>query len=175
MTYIDHLYRMAFHLVKKEEEAQDIVQETYVRALGAYKQFAPGTNMKAWLTKILYNFFFDHFQKKKRWVLAEDKAGEGDEGSDYWERVPTDNPGPESQILLKEQSAKISAALRKIPEEFRAPILLVDMGDFSYAEAAEILACPVGTVRSRLSRGRRLLYKELKEYIGVSEKGQAEK
>jgi len=175
MTYIDHLYRMAFHLVKKEEEAQDIVQETYVRALGAYKQFTPGTNMKAWLTKILYNFFFDHFKKKKRWVLPEDKAGEGDDESDYWERVPADNPGPESQILLKEQSAKISSALRKIPEEFRAPIMLVDMGDFSYAEAAEILSCPVGTVRSRLSRGRRLLYKELKGYIGVSEKGPAEK
>jgi RNA polymerase sigma-70 factor (ECF subfamily) len=72
--------------------------------------------------------------------------------------------------LLKELSTKISDALRKIPEEFRLPITLVDMGDFSYAEAAEILSCPVGTVRSRLSRGRRLLFNQLKEYVATEEK-----
>lgn len=65
---MDHLYRMAFHLAKERDEAQDIVQETCVRALAAYEQFTPGTNMKAWLTKILYNFFFDHFHQKKRWI-----------------------------------------------------------------------------------------------------------
>lgn len=100
----------------------------------------------------------------------EDKAGQKDEESDYWEKVPAENPGPESQILLKERNTKITDALRKIPEEFRAPILLVDMGDFSYAEAAEIISCPVGTVRSRLSRGRRLLYKQLKGYLGAEDK-----
>ena len=167
---MEHLYRVAFHLAKEKGEAQDIVQETYARALGAYEQFTPGTNMKAWLTKILYNFFFDHFHQKKRWVLVEDKARQKDEESDYWEKVPTENPGPESQILLKERNTKITDALRKIPEEFRAPILLVDMGDFSYAEAAEIISCPVGTVRSRLSRGRRLLYKQLKGYLGAEDK-----
>jgi len=175
MTYMDHLYRMAFHLAKERDEAQDIVQETCVRALAAYEQFTPGSNMKAWLTKILYNFFFDHFHQKKRWISVEDRTGKGDEGSDYWDRVPAQNPGPESHILLKERSAKITDALRKIPGEFRAPILLVDMGDFSYAEAAEILSCPVGTVRSRLSRGRRLLANHLKGYIGAPEKGAAEK
>ena len=175
MTYTDHLYRMAFHLAKERDEAQDIVQETCVRALAAYEQFTPGTNMKAWLTKILYNFFFDHFHQKKRWISVEDQTGEEDKGADYWDRVPAQNPGPESHILLKERSAKITEALRKIPGEFRAPILLVDMGDFSYAEAAEILSCPVGTVRSRLSRGRRLLANHLKGYIGAPEKGAAEK
>mgnify|MGYP001582172649 CR=1 FL=1 len=175
MTYMDHLYRMAFYLAKERHDAQDIVQETYARALGAYEQFTLGTNMKAWLTKILYNFFFDHFHHKKRWVSVEDKIGEGDEGLDYWERVPAENPGPESQILLKERSAKITDALKKIPEEFRAPIVLVDMGDLSYAEAAAILSCPVGTVRSRLSRGRRLLYQLLMGYIGAAEKEPKEK
>lgn len=167
---MEHLYRVAFHLVKEKGEAQDIVQETYARALSAYEQFTPGTNMRAWLTKILYNFFFDHFHQKKRWVLVEDKAGQKDEESDYWEKMPAENPGPESQILLKERNTKITDALWKIPEEFRAPILLVDMGDFSYAEAAEIISCPVGTVRSRLSRGRRLLYKQLKGYLGAKDK-----
>ena len=172
---MDHLYRMALHLVKQKEEAQDIVQETYVRALAAYEQFTPGTNMKAWLTKILYNLSFDHFHHKKKRFLVEDGAGEGDKGPDYWERVPAENPGPESQILFKEQTAKVTDAVKKIPEEFRAPIVLVDMGDFSYAEAAEILSCPMGTIRSRLSRGRGLLYRHLKGYIGAPEKGPAEK
>ena len=95
--------------------------------------------------------------------------------SDYWERVVGENPGPENHILDKELNVTITEALRKIPEEFRAPLLLVDMGDFSYAETAEILSCPVGTIRSRLSRGRRLLHKHLKGYIGIKEKGQEEK
>lgn len=172
MTHLDHLYRVAVHLVKEPTEAQDLVQEAYVRALGSYKQFAAGSNLKAWLTRILYNFFFDNYHQKRRWVAVESSSSDTDE-ADYWERVPTENPGPESQILRNELSTKITDALRKIPEEFRLPITLVDMGDFSYAEAAEILACPVGTIRSRLSRGRRLLYHQLKAYVGAQEKGRA--
>lgn len=160
------------HLAKGQEDARDLVQETYARALGSYHQFRPGTNMKAWLTKILYNFFFDHYHQKKRWVSVEDKAAEGDEGLDYWEKVPAENPGPEGHLLLREQGIKITEALGKIPQEFRVPIILVDMGDFSYTEAAEIISCPIGTVRSRLSRGRRLLHRHLKGYMGVGEKGQ---
>jgi RNA polymerase sigma-70 factor (ECF subfamily) len=175
MTHLDHLYRLAIHLAKEEDDARDFVQETYVRAFGSYEQFAPGTNMKAWLTRILYNFFIDHYHQRKRWVSVEDEAARGEESVDYWEKVPIENPGPESHILLKEMNIKITDALRKIPEEFRAPIVLVDMGDFSYAEASEILSCPLGTVRSRLSRGRRLLQKHLKGYLGVKEKGPEEK
>lgn len=166
MTYLDHLYRVALHLAKEENEAQDLVQETYVRAIDSYKQFAPGTNMRAWLTRILYNFFFDHYHQKKRWVSVEEKNPGGEEISDYWDRVAGENSGPEGYILQKEMSTKINEALRRTPEEFRAPIILVDMGDFSYGEAAEILSCPVGTVRSRLSRGRKLLHKYLREYVG---------
>ena len=172
MGYLDHLYRVAVHLVKEPQEAEDLVQETYARALGSYEQFAPGSNLKAWLTRILYNFFFDNYHQKRRWVSVDDSFAAKNE-SDYWEKVPAENPGPESHILLKELSAKISDALRKIPEEFRLPITLVDMGDFSYAEAAEILSCPLGTVRSRLSRGRRLLFNQLKEYVAAEEKKRA--
>src|SRR3990172_1360042 len=168
MGYLDHLYRVAVHLVKEPQEAEDLVQETYARALGSYEQFAPGSNLKAWLTRILYNFFFDNYHQKKRWVSVDDSSAEKDE-SDYWERVPAENPGPENRLLLKELRTQISDALRKIPEEFRLPITLVDMGDFSYAEAAEMLSCPVGTVRSRLSRGRRLLHKHLRGYVGVED------
>ena len=166
LIYLDHLYRVAFHLVRNDDEAQDCVQETCARALGAFSQFTPGSNLKAWLTRILYNFFFDSYARNKRMVAAED-LGEGvAAASDYWETVTAKDPGPEQQFLQQELSAKIGAALRKIPEEFRAAIVLVDMGDFSYAEAAEILSCPVGTVRSRLSRGRRLLQKQLSGYVG---------
>jgi len=169
MGYLDHLYRVAVHLAKEPQEAEDLVQETYARALGSYQQFAPGSNLKAWLTRILYNFFIDDYHQKRRWVSVDDSSAEKDE-SDYWERVPAENPGPESHLLLKELSTKIADALNKIPEEFRLPIVLVDMGDFSYLEAAEILSCPVGTVRSRLSRGRRLLYDQLKEYVATEAK-----
>ena len=175
MTYLDHLYRLAFHLAKEREEARDLVQETFARALSSYDQFSPGTNMKAWLTKILYNLFFDHYHQKKRWVSVDDEAFGQEERSDYWDKVPADNTGPENLILGKVLSMKIAEALRMIPGEFRVPIVLVDMGDFSYAEAADILSCPVGTVRSRLSRGRRLLHKYLKRYVEFNDKGPEEK
>jgi RNA polymerase sigma-70 factor (ECF subfamily) len=168
MSYLDHLYRVAFHLVRNNDEAQDCVQETCARALSAYGQFTPGSNLKAWLTRILYNFFFDSYARNKRMAAADDLVESGNQGKDFWETVSADQPGPEKRILQQELGAKIGAALKKIPEEFRTPIVLVDMGDFSYAEAAEILSCPIGTVRSRLSRGRKLMHKQLSGYMGKS-------
>jgi len=169
MAHLDHLYRVALYLAKESNEAEDLVQETYARALGSYKQFIPGTNMKAWLTMILHNFFFDQYCEKKRWISVEHNFTE-EETLGYWEKVPSDKPGPESQILLKELSGKISDVLSKISDEFRLPVILVDLGDFSYEEAAEILSCPLGTIRSRLARGRRLMYKHLKGYVGIKQK-----
>ena len=167
LIYLDHLYRVAFHLVRNADEAQDCVQETCTRALSAQGQFLPGSNMKAWLTRILYNFFYDTYARNKRTVAAEDLR-DGTDSADFWEVHGGDGPGPEVQVLDRELGVKIGVALKQIPEEFRAPILLVDMGDFTYAEAAEILSCPIGTVRSRLSRGRRLLQKHLSDYLDKS-------
>jgi RNA polymerase sigma-70 factor (ECF subfamily) len=167
MAHLDHLYRLAFHLAKDEDQAQDLVQETFARALAAYDQFSIGSNMKAWLTKILYNFFFDRYHDRKRWISTDSPA---DQELPYSERLVTDNPGPEDHVLLKELDDQLTAILRTIPEEFRGPILLVDLGDFSYAEAAEILSCPVGTIRSRLSRGRRLVHYKLAAYMGADQK-----
>ncbi len=165
--HLDHLYRVAFHLAKEQSEARDLVQETYARALDSFEQFSPGTNMKAWLTRILYNFFLDRYHQNKKWVPLEKQSLADEERSDYWERVAGDDPGPEGHILIKELNVKISEALKKIPEEFRAPIVLVDMGELSYAEASQVLSCPLGTSRSRLSRGRRYLHKHLRGYMGV--------
>ena len=164
MTHLDHLYRVAFYLVKNESEAQDCVQETCARALSAQGQFVPGSNLKAWLTRILYNFFYDFYARNKRVVAAEDLAESIDPKQDFFDRFPAPNPGPEKQLLAQELGMRINDGLKNIPDEFRAPIVLVDMGDLTYAEAAEILSCPVGTVRSRLSRGRRLLQKILSGY-----------
>ena len=175
MTHLDHLYRVALYFAKESNEAKDLVQETYSRALGSYKQFTPGTNMKAWLTTILYNFFFHHHKQKKKWLSVEDSFAQDEEPLNYWEEAATENPGPETQMLLKELKGKITDVLNKIPEQFRLPIVLVIMGDFSYEEAAEILSCPVGTIRSRLFRGRKLVYKELKEYISPKKKAEARK
>jgi RNA polymerase sigma-70 factor (ECF subfamily) len=167
MIHLDHLYRVAFHLAKDSTDADDLVQETFVRAFAAHDRFVPGTNMKAWLTKILHNFFFDHYRQRKRWVSADEVSGTE---SSHLERLAADNPGPESHVLLKELDDQITVVLRKIPEEFRAPIVLVDVGDFSYEEAAAILSCPIGTIRSRLSRGRKLMQHYLKSYVGGEQK-----
>jgi RNA polymerase sigma-70 factor (ECF subfamily) len=167
MAHLDHLYRLAFHLAKDEDQAQDLVQETFARALAAYDQFSMGSNMKAWLTKILYNFFFDRYHQRKRWISTDSTD---DRDFLYSEYLAAENPGPEEHLLLKEFDDQLTAILKTIPEEFRAPILLIDLGDFSYAEAAEILSCPVGTIRSRLSRGRRLVHYKLAAYIGTDQK-----
>ncbi len=168
MAHLDHLYRVAFFLAKDTSDAEDLVQETFVRALAAHEQFDPATNMKAWLTKILRNFFFDHYRQKKRWVSAEELAAAAIRLSGS---LPAENPGPERRLLLSELDDQITAVLRKSPKSSRAPIVLVDVSDFSYEEAAVILSCPIGTVRSRLSRGRKLMRKYLTAYVvGEQEK-----
>src|SRR6516165_9684989 len=108
IAHLDHLYRVALFLAKESSEAEDLVQETYARALGSYKKFTPGTNMKAWLTMILQNFFFDQYSERKRWTSIANRSADGEETSDCWEKLPTDGPGPENQILLKELSGKIN-------------------------------------------------------------------
>jgi RNA polymerase sigma-70 factor (ECF subfamily) len=167
MIHLDHLYRVAFHLAKDRDQADDLVQETYLRALTSYRQFSPGTNLKAWLTKILYNFFFDSYDKRKRMVSLENKSAGPEPELDPWASFAAEGPTPEDLALRGELNGKINDALKKIPAEFRVPIILVDMGDLSYGQAADILSCPVGTIRSRLSRGRRLLHKRLSGYVGL--------
>ena len=167
MQYLNYLYRVALHLARDPQEAEDLVQEAYVRALDSYQQFKPGTNMRAWLSRILYNYFFDHYNRKKRWVRPDSQELVEDDGLNYWETLPGSEPSPERNMLDKELIGKLNEALGKIPEDFRAPIVLVDMGELSYSEAAEVIGCPLGTIRSRLSRGRKHLHKHLKHYMST--------
>lgn len=170
VAHLDHLYRVAFHLAREVEQAEDLVQETYARAISSYDQFALESHMKAWLTRILYNLFFDQWHGNKRWFSLENSLANEPAALEYSGAVPKGNPRPETYALQTELNSKISDALRRLPEDFRLPIILVDMEDFSYAEAAEVLSCPIGTIRSRISRSRILLRKYLKGYVETGAK-----
>jgi RNA polymerase sigma-70 factor (ECF subfamily) len=166
VAQLDHLYRVAVHLVAASDQADDLVQETYARAIGSYAQFTLGSNIKSWLTKILYNLFFDHYRESKRVISLDEMIVDGTDFLDDSPDPPLPYPGPEAYALSQELKTKIGDALRTIPEEFRVPLILVDMEDFSYAEAAQVLSCPLGTIRSRISRGRNMLRKRLVGYVG---------
>jgi len=164
MAHLDDLYRIATHLTRHTEEAEDLVQETYARALASQRNFEPGTHLKAWLAKILHNIFYDRYRQAQRWKPLEE-VSTGSDRDDYAEGMSGKHPGPLETILLGERSAKIREAVKRLPDEFRTAVVLVDLGDLSYADAAEILSCPIGTVRSRLSRARELLRQELTDYF----------
>jgi RNA polymerase sigma-70 factor (ECF subfamily) len=166
LTHLEHLYRVAFHLARDPHKSQDMVQETFVRALASHQQFRSGSNMKAWLTKILYNLFFDDYERQKRWLVRKE---EFTREKDYEGLGLSVNPEPERDVLRQELKSVIRQCLGALPEEFRVPIVLVDMGELSYEEAAATLSCPVGTIRSRLSRGRRLMRQHLIAYVTGSE------
>ena len=162
-TYIDQLYRVAYHLTKQKSDADDLVQETYVRAITNYAQFQPGTNLNAWLTRILYNFFVNRYRRERKTVSVDQPAAESE--ISWLDSMASDNPGPEVQILRSELKDKLNEALDSLSEEFATPIVLVDVGGFSYSEAAEIISCPIGTVRSRLFRARAILAGKLRDYV----------
>lgn len=162
MIHLDHLFRVAYHLARQPDAVQDLVQDTFVRALDSYEIFNPPTNMRAWLTKILRNIFLDRYRKQRRWAP---NTAAPPQREALWQEGKGRADEPEDLLLHKELSDKINYSLQMLPEEYRLPIVLVDMSEFSYAEAAETLCCPLGTIRSRLSRGRRLLQSYLTEYI----------
>ncbi|MSP40556.1 MAG: sigma-70 family RNA polymerase sigma factor [Deltaproteobacteria bacterium] len=165
MIHVDHLYRVAYHLVREADAVQDLIQDSFVRAIESYKLFDPPTNMRAWLTKILQNIFFDQYRKQRRWIAKQEMPRNS---AGLWDQGPAQQSSPEGELLHKELSDQITQSLQHIPEEYRLPIVLVDMSEFSYTEAAEILSCPVGTIRSRLSRGRRLLQEQLTGYVNTN-------
>ncbi|MBI2350192.1 MAG: sigma-70 family RNA polymerase sigma factor [Deltaproteobacteria bacterium] len=163
VSHLEHLYRVAFHLTREKADAEDLVQDTYLQAFTHYDQFTPGTNLKGWLTKILYNLFVNRYHRDKRLVSLDQT---GDEAGTAWlDSLQGGDPGPEKEALRTELQDKVKEALNGLPEEFRTPVVLVDIGGFSYAEIAEILSCPIGTVRSRLFRARSILAGKLRTYV----------
>ena len=159
----DQVYRVARRLAGSREEAEDLVQQTYERAFRSWRQYAPGTNLRAWLLRILTNLNIDRGRRQQR---APQTTSLDVEAGDYYlyNRLESQLVGDnvdEERVLERLSQDSIVEALAEVPHDFRDVIVLVDIGDFSYADAAQILDIPIGTVMSRLHRGRRILKKNL--------------
>jgi RNA polymerase sigma-70 factor (ECF subfamily) len=160
----DQVYRVARHLAGSREEAEELMQETYVRAFRSWQSFTPGTNLRAWLLRILTNLNIDRGRRKQR----APQMTSLDEKGDYYlyDRLEEAEGGQqldEERVIQKLSQDSIVEALTHVPHDFRDVLVLVDIGDFSYADTAQILDIPVGTVMSRLHRARRILKRELAE------------
>ena len=159
----DQVYRVARRLVSTREEAEELMQETYARAFRSWRSYTPGTNLRAWLLRILTNLNIDRGRRRQR-SPDEQPLEEGD----YYlynrlEQSAPDGSVDEERIVERLSQDEIVAALAEVPHDFRDVVVLVDIGDFSYQEAAQILDIPIGTVMSRLHRGRRILKSTLAE------------
>src|SRR5256714_7231932 len=156
----DQVYRVARHLVGSREEAEDLVQETYARAFRSWRSYQPGTNLRAWLLRILTNLNIDRGRRIQRSPDTQPL-----EEGDYFLYNKLEEAGDSDEERVDRRLSQDDAvgALSEVPHDFRDVIVLVDIGDFSYADAAQILDIPIGTVMSRLHRGRRILKKELAE------------
>ncbi len=158
----DQVYRVARHLASSREDADELMQETYARAFRSWRSFTPGTNMRAWLLRILTNLNIDRGRRQQRAPQMQPL-----EANDYflYDRLAENGDGisDEDKVVERLSQDDIVTALSVVPHDFRDVLVLVDLGDFSYAEAAQILDIPVGTVMSRLHRGRRILKRELAE------------
>ena len=158
----DQVYRVARHLASSREDADELMQETYARAFRSWRSFQPGTNMRAWLLRILTNLNIDRGRRQQRAPQMQPL-----EANDYflYDRLAENGDGvsDEDRVVERLSQDDIVSALSAVPHDFRDVIVLVDLGDFSYSDAAQILDIPVGTVMSRLHRGRRILKRELAE------------
>jgi RNA polymerase sigma-70 factor, ECF subfamily len=162
LPHLDHLFSAAFYLCGDRDRSADLVQETFLRAFRFFHQFEPGTNCRAWLLTILHNTFRNQYRagQRERGQLDIDEPGAAREATAA-SGVDSD---PQALVLSEMMDQEIVQALGELPEEFRSAIVAVDLQELTYEEGARVLGCPVGTVRSRLSRGRRLLERKLAGY-----------
>jgi RNA polymerase sigma-70 factor (ECF subfamily) len=159
LGHLDALYATARRLTRDAAEAEDLVQETYVKAFRNRRRFEAGTNLRAWLFTILHNTFLNDIRKKKGSPVQVDD----DAAARAADRRPAPGPSAEEALLAKATAAEVDAALESLPEAFRTAVWLRDVQDLPYAEIAKVLDVPIGTVMSRIARGRRLLHDRLAE------------
>jgi RNA polymerase sigma-70 factor (ECF subfamily) len=164
LPFVDQLYSAALRMTRKPADAEDLVQETFVKAFAAFHQFEEGTNLKAWLYRILTNTYINTYRKKQRepktvtdevddWSIAR-AAG----------HTSTGLRSAETEALDHLPDSAVKDALAELPEDFRMAVYLADVEGFSYKEIAEIMGTPIGTVMSRLHRGRKALQQKLWTY-----------
>jgi len=174
MSYVDQLYSAALRMTRNPADAEDIVQDTYLKAFSSFHQFKPGTNLKAWLYRILTNTFITGYRKSQRQPQLADGADVED-----WQlhraesHTSTGLRSAEVEALDRMPDGVVTDALASLSEDFRMAVYLADVEGFSYKEIAEIMGTPIGTVMSRLNRGRAQLRAKLADHaaemgIGVS-------
>jgi RNA polymerase sigma-70 factor (ECF subfamily) len=165
LSHLSSMLAVATRLTRNPAEAEDLVQDTFVKAMRARNQFETGTNMRAWLLRILTNTFINRYRRGglEKAVL---EGPDADPLADGWIGTATMSAmrDPESVALRPMLEREIQAALDELPDEFRLAVLLADVEELSYREIADIMGCPIGTVMSRLHRGRRLLKTRLYEH-----------
>ena len=163
LALADQVYRVARRFVSTREEAEDLVQDTYARAFRSWQSYTPGTNLRAWLLRILTNLNVDRGRRLQR--RPDELPLE--ENDYYLANKMAESAGEQvldqDRVVERLSQDSIVTALSALPDDFRDVVVLVDIGDFSYADAAQILDIPIGTVMSRLHRGRRLLKATLAE------------
>lgn len=163
IPHLDALYNFALRLTSDPNEAEDLVQDTVVKAYRFFSSYEKGTNAKAWLFRILKNSYINNYRKKSKKPQQVDY----DEVSTFYETVRaerTDTSDLEDKMYRELMDDDITGALEQLPEDFRTVVLLCDVEGFTYEEIANMLDVPIGTIRSRLHRGRNLLKAQLMEY-----------